>query len=304
MSFLGFGAGLRPPHYDDVLSGRVRAVDWFEAISENFLGYRDEPAGRPLETLLKVRENFPIVLHGVSLSIGGTDPFDRGYLKSLRKLYEIVDPAWVSDHLCWTGVHGHNLHDLLPLPYSEDTIRHVVARIQEAQEFLGRRLTIENVSSYLSYAASEMSEWEFLAEIHARTDCGLLLDVNNVFVSAHNHNFDAREYLSGIPLGAVTQMHLAGHSSSEALLVDTHDAPVCDGVWELYAEALKRFGRVSTLIEWDGNIPIFERLEEEVIHARSVAENIYGSPLLTRDPDRPRTNHHRSQGSSGSLSAT
>jgi uncharacterized protein (UPF0276 family) len=304
MSFLGFGAGLRAPHYSDVLSGRVLEVDWFEAISENYLGYGEEPAGRPLETLLKVRQNFPIVLHGVSLSIGGTDPFDRGYLKSLRKLYEIVDPAWVSDHLCWTGVHGHNLHDLLPLPYTRDTIGHVVSRIQEAQDILGRRLTIENVSSYLSYASSEMSEWEFLSEIHARTGCGLLLDVNNVFVSAHNHAFNASEYLQGIPQGSVTQMHLAGHSSNEALLIDTHDAPVCDGVWQLYAEALKRFGRISTLIEWDGNIPGFERLEEEVSHARSIAQRVHGSPILAQNPNRSSKDFHRPSGAQVSVGAT
>ncbi|MEO5667697.1 MAG: DUF692 domain-containing protein [Bdellovibrionota bacterium] len=271
MSFLGFGAGLRPPHYCDILEGRVRSVEWFEAISENFLGFKDSPEGRPLELLLRVRKDFPVVMHGVSLSIGGTDPLNMTYLSSLKELYAQVDPAWISDHLCWTGVHGHNLHDLLPLPYTRETVNHVASRIKKVQDFLGRQLTIENVSSYLSFSQSEMSEWEFLSEIYSKTGCGLLLDVNNVFVSAHNHGFDAEVYIRGLPMQAITQIHLAGHSSAEALLIDTHDAPVCEGVWDLYAFAIKHLGPISTLVEWDGNIPSFERLEEEVTHARNIA---------------------------------
>lgn len=275
-SFIGFGAGLRVPHYAEVLQGKVKAIDWFEAISENFLGLKETPQGRPLDVLLKVRENFPIVLHGVSLSIGSTDELNRTYLTSLKSLYDKVQPAWVSDHLCWTGVHGHNLHDLLPLPYTMETVEHVSSRIQKVQDFLGRQLTIENVSSYLSYKQSAMTEWEFLSEIHRRTDCGLLLDVNNVYVSSHNHHFDPKEYIRGVPRKAITQMHLAGHSSAEALLIDTHDAPVCDEVWELYGYALKTVGPINTLVEWDGNIPSLERLEEEVSHARNIARDTIG----------------------------
>lgn len=208
------------------------------------------------------------------MSIGGTDPLDRRYLSSLKKLYEIVQPAWVSDHLCWTGVHGHNLHDLLPLPYTMDTVRHVAARLNEIQDVLGRRFTLENVSSYLSYEESDMTEWDFLSEIHRATGCGLLLDVNNVYVSAFNHGFEAEDYVLGLPKDAVTQIHLAGHSSGESLLIDTHDAPVSEGVWDLYAFTARRLGLVSTMIEWDGNIPSFQRLEEEVSHARKIAHSL------------------------------
>lgn len=269
--FLGFGAGLRTPHYADILAGRVKSIDWFEAISENFLGFKALPQGRPLEILLKVRKDFPIVLHGVSMSIGSTDPLNMDYLKSLKELYRVVEPAWVSDHLCWTGVHGHNMHDLLPLPYTTETVDHVSSRIQKVQEFLDRQLTIENVSSYLSFKHSTMTEWEFIEAIQKKTGCGLLLDVNNVYVSAENHFFDAKAFISSMPSEAITQIHLAGHSSNEALLIDTHDAPVCPEVWELYQYALRVHGPVSTLVEWDGNIPSLARLEEEVEHARNVA---------------------------------
>ena len=283
---LGFGAGLRPPHYSDILAGQTQSIEWFEAISENFFGFGQTPQGRPLEILLEVRKDFPIVLHGVSLSIGGTDPLNKNYLRSLKELYAKVDPAWVSDHLCWTGVHGHELHDLLPLPYTMETVEHVAARIHQVQEFLGRQLTIENVSSYLSYFQSDMTEWDFLKEIHLRTGCGLLLDVNNVYVSAFNHAFNAQEYISGLPTEAITQIHLAGHSSAESLLIDTHDAPVCEGVWDLYAFAIARLGSVSTLIEWDGNIPTYARLEEEVSHARKVANHTLPSSNAARSSTR------------------
>jgi uncharacterized protein (UPF0276 family) len=249
-----------------VLASRPR-VGWFEAISENYLGLRSgrdgSGGGPPLEALEAIRRDYPVVLHGVSLSVGSTDPLDRAYLKRLRQLADRIEPAWMSDHVCWTGVGGRSLHDLLPMPYTEAALRHLVPRIVRAQEALGRRLLFENVSSYLDFSHAEMTEWEFLAELAERADCGLLLDVNNVYVSAHNQGFDAREYLAGIPAGRVGQMHLAGHSRRGGLLVDTHDGPVSEPVLELYLEALGRFGDVPTLIEWDARLPDFARLERE-----------------------------------------
>lgn len=273
----GVGLGLRPVHYEPVLNSRP-AVPWFEVISENYMGLRGgSGGGRPLEILLKVRRDYPISLHGVSMNLGSADPLDRAYLRRLKKLIEKVKPARVSDHLCWTGVGGRNAHDLLPLPHDERAIAHVAGRIRQAQDLLGRRLLIENVSSYLTFAHSEMPEWEFLSEIAERADCGILLDVNNIYVSATNHGFDARRYLAGVPAGRVHEMHLAGYSSHGRILIDTHDHPVSGPVWRLYAEAVRRFGPVPTLIEWDDKIPPFDRLlaearrAEEVRHAPIVA---------------------------------
>jgi len=263
---LGFGVGLRPPHYGHVLDAHP-PVEWFEVISENFL----IAGGRPLQVLERVRAQYPIVLHGVSLSIGSTDPLDAEYLRRLRQLAERIDAAWISDHLCWTGVGGHNLHDLLPLPYSEEALEHVVSRVQRVQDALGRRIALENVSSYLTFCDSVLPEWEFLAAVAERADCTILLDVNNVFVSAHNHGFDAHTYLAGIPVERVVQFHLAGHSDHGTHLLDTHDHPVCDGVWDLYAAAVRRFGALPTLIEWDDRIPPFERLHDEAKRAAAVA---------------------------------
>ena len=265
----GVGLGLRPAHYDHVLTHRP-AVSWFEVISENYLGLRGGSGGRPLEQLERVRRDYPVSLHGVSMNLGSTDPLDRDYLKKLKALIARVEPAAVSDHLCWTGVGGRNLHDLLPLPYDEDAVAHVAARVREVQDFLGRRLLIENVSSYVAYRHSVMTEWEFLAEVAERADCGILLDVNNIHVSAVNHGFDARAYLAGVPRERVGEMHLAGYSEAEGFLIDTHDHPVSDPVWALYAEAVRRFGAVPTLIEWDDHIPSFERLEQEAARAQEV----------------------------------
>ncbi|MGH9750111.1 MAG: MNIO family bufferin maturase [Candidatus Polarisedimenticolia bacterium] len=263
---LGHGVGLRRDHFERILSGPTR-IDWFEAISENFM----VAGGRPLEVLTRVRERYPVVLHGVSLSIGSTDPLDEAYLDRLDALVRRFEPAWVSDHLCWTSVGGHHAHDLLPLPYTEEALAHVVARVGRVQDRLGRPIALENVSSYVAYRQSSMPEWEFLAETARRSGCGILLDVNNIYVSARNHGFDARAYLAGIPPGPVWQFHLAGHSDKGRYLLDTHDHPVIDPVWVLYREAVRRFGPVSTLIEWDDRIPPFERLEEESERARSIA---------------------------------
>jgi len=266
---IGHGVGLRRDHFERVLSAPTR-IDWFEVISENFM----VDGGKPRDVLTRVRERYPVVLHGVSLSIGSTDPLNEDYLDALKTLADRVQPAWVSDHLCWAGVGGHYAHDLLPLPYTEEALAHVVARVHRAQERLGRAIALENVSSYVSYRESTMPEWEFLSEVARRSGCGILLDVNNIYVSARNHGFDARAYIDAVPTDRVWQFHLAGHSDKGDYLLDTHDHPVCDPVWDLYAHAVRRFGPVSTLIEWDDRIPTFERLEEESVRARAIAARV------------------------------
>ena len=268
---LGNGIGLRTQHFAEFLAGGV-AVDWVEAISENFFA----PGGRPRAVLEKVRADMPVVLHGVSLSIGGPDPLDRQHLRSLRELAARVEPAWVSDHLCWGTHRGRYLHDLLPLPFTEESLGHVVERVGVVQDVLGRQILLENVSSYLTFSASSLTEWDFLAEVARRADCGILLDVNNIYVSATNHGFEARTYLEAIPVDRVAQFHLAGHSDHGTHLLDTHDHPVADPVWELYREAVRRFGNVSTLIEWDDHIPPLARLVEESERARAVAASARG----------------------------
>jgi uncharacterized protein len=264
---LGFGLGLRAEHYADIFDGKP-AVDWFEAVTENYL----VAGGRPLHNLMRVRERFPVALHGVSLSIGSTGPLDLSYLAQVKGLAKRVDPVWISDHLCWTGVNGKNLHDLLPLPYTEEALAHVVARVRAVQEILGRRILLENVSSYLAFQESRMTEWEFLSAVATQADCLLLLDVNNVYVSSVNHEFDPITFLDAIPADRVQQIHLAGHESHGDYLIDTHDQPVPDAVWSLYREALKRFGVVPTMIERDANIPPLAELEAELRIARRMAE--------------------------------
>ncbi len=264
--YLGFGLGLRPDHYETILNERP-AVDWFEIISENYM----VDGGKPLHMLDRIRADYPMVMHGVSLSIGGSDPLDREYLKRLKALAARVEPRWISDHLCWTGLDGKNMHDLLPLPYTAEAVAHVAARVREVQDFLGRRILLENVSSYVTYKHSTMSEWEFLAAIAARADCLILLDVNNIYVSAHNHGFDPHDFLRGIPPERVWQFHLAGHSHDGPLIVDTHDHSIIDPVWELYRAAVRRFGRASTMIERDDHIPPLAELLAELDHARRIA---------------------------------
>lgn len=266
---LGYGLGLRVDHYREILDTRPR-IDWLEIVSENYL----VPGGRPLHFLEQFRQRYPLVMHGVSLSIGSTDPLNRDYLAQLRALADRVQPAWISDHLCWTGVSGVNLHDLMPLPYTEEAIAHVADRVRQVQDFLGRRILLENVSSYVTYRESGVPEWEFLRAVAERADCLLLLDVNNVYVSSQNHGFDPRAYLDGVPRERVQQFHLAGHSYQHALIIDTHDAPVIDPVWDLYAHAVRRFGAVSTMIERDDKIPPLSELMAELEHARHIAEAI------------------------------
>ncbi len=267
---LGRGLGLRREHYQQVVEARP-AVDWFEVITENFM----VAGGNPRRVLEAVREDYPIVLHGVSLSIGSTDPLDEAYLDGVDALARAVEPAWISDHLSWGTAHGVNAHDLLPLPYTEEALAHVARRVARVQERLGRRILLENPSSYLQLDG-DMTECEFLAELARRADCGILLDVNNVFVSAHNHGWDAGAYLAALPAARVGQIHLAGHSADGELLIDTHDGYVCDGVWRLYGEAIARFGAVATMIEWDADVPAFEELERELGRAAACARAALG----------------------------
>ena len=262
----GFGLGLRPKHYQAILRSRPR-VDWFEALSENYM----IPGGRPLHYLDRIREHYPVVLHGVSLSIGSTDRLDRAYLAELKALAARIEPAWISDHLCWTGVAGRNLHDLMPLPYTEEALRHVARRVREVQDVLGRRILLENVSSYVDYRSSAMTEWDFLAALAESADCDILLDVNNIYVSAFNHGFEALAFLDAMPARRVRQIHLAGHDNCGDIIIDTHDAKVIGPVWDLYAEAIRRFGPVPTMIERDDRIPPLGSLLRELDRARAVA---------------------------------
>ena len=269
--YLGHGIGLRTQHFARVLDGTARA-DWFEVISENFM----IRGGRPLAVLERARASAPIVLHGVSLSLGACDPLNMAYLRELRALAARVEPAWISDHLCWGSHGGHYAHDLLPLPYTEEALDHVVSRVQAVQEALGRRILVENVSSYLAYRHSTLPEWTFVAEVAARADCGILLDVNNVHVSAVNHGFSAEEYLAGLPAARIGQIHLAGHSDRTTHLLDTHDAPVPAPVWTLYRRAVERFGAISTLVEWDDHVPELEVVLAEAERARTVEDAVLG----------------------------
>ncbi len=269
-SNLGYGCGLRPAHTSHLISQKPTSIDWLEALAENYLDWSDGRQVSALENLENLRNHYPIALHGVSLSLGSTDPLDREHLKRLAKLIHRIEPAWFSDHLCWTGVDGKNLHDLFPLPYTEEAIRHVVENICRTQDFLGQRILIENVSSYVTFASSQMPEWEFLCEIARRSDCGLLLDINNVYVSSRNHGFNPKDYLDAIPIDRIGQIHLAGHRDKGDHLIDTHDAPVCEAVWELYRDFTAAKGPFTTMIEWDDAIPPWERMEEEVRRARTI----------------------------------
>lgn len=262
----GFGLGLRTPHYADFLDARQR-VDWLEILSDNYL----VPGGKPLAMLDDIRARYPVVMHGVALSIGSADGPDPDYLEALAALARRVEPLWISDHLCWTGVHGRVLHDLYPLPYTEAALDVVVRNVHTVQEALQRTLVLENVSSYVSFRASEMTEWEFISQVCRRTGCRLLLDVNNIHVSAVNHGFDAQAFLRGIPADRVQQIHLAGHADHGDHIIDTHDHPVADSVWALYADALARIGPVATMIERDDRIPPLADLVDELDHARAIA---------------------------------
>ena len=258
----GIGIGLRIPHYDHILS-RKPSVDWFEIISENFM----VDAGRPLKMLDQILEQYRVVQHGVALYLGSTDPLDKRHLKKLKTLVKRTNTPWLSDHLCWGSVDGRYTHDLLPLPYTFEAARHVAQRIREVRDYLEIPILVENVSSYAEFHASAMSEWEFLTEVVESADAGILLDVNNIYVSSKNHNFDPYEYLNHIPHERVGQMHIAGHSKFEKYILDTHDHPVLDPVWKMYAHAIKLAGPTATLLEWDDRIPSFDEVHGEALKA-------------------------------------
>lgn len=266
----GFGLGLRTEHYAEILAAphRVDCVDWFEVLSENYM----VPGGKPLAMLDKIRRDYPMVMHGVSMSIGTPHGPSEEYLADLKRLAQRIEPLWISDHICWTGVHGRNMHDLFPLPYTEETVWHVVQNVKRVQDYLGRPLLLENVSSYVAFAGDTLTEWEFVSAIAEESDSLILLDVNNIYVSSVNHGFDPLQYLEGIPQGRVQQIHLAGHSDHGDYIVDTHDHPVIDPVWKLYAAALRRFGAVASMIERDDNIPPLAELVEELQIARTIAQ--------------------------------
>lgn len=267
---LGIGLGLRGPHYDEVLA-RKPDLGWFEVISENFMDTR----GRTFERLMRVREHYPVALHGVSLNIGSPDPLDMDYLRRLSKLRDDLGAPWVSDHLCYTGTQGINTHQLLPVPYTDEMLRHIVARIQAVQDVLGARVLIENPSSYFEFTASTMHEADFLAAMSEEADCGLLLDVNNVYVSAFNHDLDPMDYLRRIPHHRVGQIHLAGHSHRGTHILDTHSAPVIDEVWRLFEWSwAESGGNANVMVEWDEDIPEFAVLEAEARKAEAVMAQV------------------------------
>lgn len=268
-NFLGYGLGLRTEYYETILNTKP-AVDWFEVLTENYL----VPGGKPHFYLEKIRENYPVVMHGVSMSIGSSDPLDWNYLNDVKSLANKIEPKWISDHLCWTGIHGTNTHDLLPLPYTEEAIQHVVDRIIQIQDFLQQRILIENVSSYVSYKQSIMSEWDFLKEICDRADCLILLDINNIYVSSVNHEFEPEIYLSTLPKNRIQQIHLAGHANMGDYIIDTHDHEIIDPVWNLYASALEKYGPVATMIERDDHMPPLSTLMVELNRAMRIADSI------------------------------
>ena len=268
---LGLGVGLRAPHFGYVLDNEP-AIGWFEIISENFM----DTLGRPMAVLEQIAERYPIVMHGVGMSIGSTDPVDFDYLTRLKRLADRIGVEWMGDHICWTGVAGHNGHDLYPMPYNEESLAHMVERVRITQDFLERPLVLENPSTYLTFASSSMAEEEFIAAMAEQADCALLLDVNNVYVTCRNHGLDAQRYLAAIPYDRVVQIHLAGHTDKGDHCIDTHDDHVCDAVWELYGQVTRNIGEVATLLEWDDNIPEFDVLLAEVNKAKRYRRKLKG----------------------------
>ena len=272
---LGLGLGLRHQHFEHILSTQPK-VDWFEAISENFMN----SGGRPRHVIRKIAERYPIVLHGVSMSIGSTDPLNMDYLQKLKALADELQPKWISDHLCWTGVLGLNSHDLLPLPLTEEALTHVAARVHKVQEYLGRPLILENPSTYLTFRESEIAEPEFLKLLTDDTGCGLLLDVNNVYVSTINAGTDPLEYIQAFPCDRVVQVHLAGHQNNGTHIIDTHDRPVLPAVWELFRLAWIKTHGASTLLEWDGNVPAFDVCHSELLKARNYMRGAFDPSMM------------------------
>ena len=284
---LGYGLGFRPTHFSYIKENNPD-IDWFEIITENYM----DTGGRPRRLLDELKERYPIVMHGVSLSIGTVDPLNSEYLEKLKALEQDVKPKWISDHLCWTGVAHKNTHDLLPVPYTEEALKHIVERIKQVQDYLGRRLVLENPSTYLEFTCSTMSEWEFISRMVEESGCGLLLDVNNIYVSCFNHRWDPKTYIDAMPLNDVAQIHLAGHSNMGTHIIDTHDDHVIDEVWALYAYVIQKAGLISTMVEWDDNIPEFPVILEEINKARHWAKQAAGPTKIPvfksfRDNIRP-----------------
>ncbi|MCB0369824.1 MAG: DUF692 domain-containing protein [Bdellovibrionales bacterium] len=273
----GIGVGLRPTHHEDFIFNKPKSVSWVEVISENFMPWKGYGFGKSLQLLKKVRQDYPVALHGVSMNLGSADDLDEDYLKRLKSLINVIEPFMISDHLSWTGVNGENLHDLLPIPYTKEALDLISKKIDQVQNVLGRRILIENPSSYLEFKQSEMSEAEFIQELVIKADCGLLLDVNNIYVSSINHGFDAVEYIKKIPAQNVGQIHLAGHSKVKGYLIDTHDTPVCEEVWQLYKWAIGHLGLRSAMIERDGDIPEWNELEKEILKIGEINEQIQHS---------------------------
>ena len=263
-----FGLGLRTQHYNDFLD-QPQPVDWLEVISDNYM----VDGGKPLTILDRIRADYPMAMHGVSMSIGAIDGLDQDYLHKLKILEQRIQPIRVSDHLCWTGVHGRNMHDLLPLPFTQEALHVIKRNVEHAQEVLQRPLVLENVSSYVEFKSSEMTEWEFLTEVCQSTGCQLLLDINNIYVSAFNHGFSPTSFIEGVPKNSVAQFHLAGHQDNGDHLIDTHDHPVCDGVWDIYKQALLHFGYIPTMIERDDNVPPLQELLDELEIARTITQD-------------------------------
>ena len=270
--FHGFGLGLRPEYYQTILDQKPE-VDWFEIITENYM----VAGGKPLYFLDQFKERYPLAMHGVAMNIASANPVNMSYLKDLKKLINHVNPIWVSDHCCWTGVNEQNSHDLLPLPYHQQSIEQIVSKIKQIQDYLERPILIENLSSYLTFKDSEMEEWEFLTEICESADCYLLLDINNIYVSARNHGFNTLDYLYGVPKDRVRQHHLAGHSNYKDYIIDTHDEPIVEPVFELYKKAVDHFGPVSVMIERDDNFPPFEDLMKELEQVKDIFNKTQGS---------------------------
>ena len=269
--YLGFGMGLRTCYFEQILTEQP-AVDWFEIISENYF----VSGGKPWHYLSQIKEQYPIVMHGVSMSIGSTDALNFDYLKQLKNTIERVNPMWVSDHICFSALGEFNSHDLLPMPYTEEALDHLTQRISQVQDYLERPMIFENVSSYLTYKQSHMTEWEFLAQLHKQTGCQFLLDINNVYVSARNHGFSAMEYLNALPKQSIAQIHLAGHQDCESHIIDTHDQPVCDAVWSLFSQFSKQLPAISTMIERDDNFPPLSALLSELEQAKALTKAHWG----------------------------
>jgi uncharacterized protein (UPF0276 family) len=272
----GFGLGLRTAHYAEIEGTRPHSsgIDWFEILSENYM----DAGGKPLAMLDMMRRDYPVVMHGVSMSVGTIEGPSDAYLHALKTLADRIEPLWISDHLCWTGTVGKNMHDLFPLPYTEEALAAVVRNVRRVQDYLGRPILLENVSSYLSFNGDTLQEWEFVRAVAEQSDSLILLDVNNVYVSSVNHGFDPHAYLRALPAGRVQQIHLAGHSVQQGIIIDTHDHPVADPVWALYESALRRFGPVSTMIERDDAIPPLADLSAELQRARAISDALFAVP--------------------------